>query len=201
MAYFGRRDGAVLELGSFSGGITFELATGYPDLSLTIADEEPAYIDHLRQELVQRALSGRIRILETKLTRLAFPDHSFDLVILRGAFFYIMTRPDILKEIHRILKIDAVAFVGGGYGIGVPPEVISEIAEESRLLNDRLGRRRVSVSELRELLVSVRLDKQAHIVEDGGVWIVLRKQGPFQTAPGMMLFPFIGMGYNGLPSE
>jgi len=201
MSYYGRRNGAVLELGSFAGGITFELAEVYPDLNLTIADEESAYVEHLRCELVDRNLLGRVRLLETKLDRLAFPDHSFDFIILRGAFFFIMTRPGILKEIHRVLKAEAVAFIGGGYGQGVPPGVIDEIAEESRLLNDRLGRRRVSIGELRALLGSVGLEKQTHIVEEGGVWIVLRKQGCFNAAPGMVFMPFWGMGYNGLPTE
>ncbi len=175
MYYYGRREGVVLELGSFAGGITFELSQAYPDLNLTIACDNQDYIQYLRNELFHRALSERVRLVETKLDRLAFLDASIDFIILRGAFFFIMERPEILAEIHRVLKPGALAFVGGGYGKDVPPEVIAEIAEESRVLNDRLGRRRVSISELRKLLVSVGLDAKARIVEEGGVWILLGK--------------------------
>jgi len=175
MSYYARCEGTVLELGSFAGGITFELAGVYPGLRLTIVDENLAYIQYLRSELFRRSLSRRVQLVDTSLTRLAFPDGSFDFAIMRGAFFFIMTRPDILTEINRVLKPGALAFVGGGYGKDVPTEVIAEIAEESRVLNDRLGRRRVNIGELEKLLISVGLDKKARILEEGGVWILLRK--------------------------
>ena len=162
-------------MGSFAGGITFALATEHPDLCLTIVDESQAYLQHLQDELSSLVVSQRVRLLDMKLDHLAFPDKSFDLVIMRGAFFFIMTRPNILTEIYRVLKPGALAFVGGGYGRDVPSEIITEIAEESRILNDRLGRRRVSVYELQELLTAIGLDKQAHIVTEGGVWMLLRK--------------------------
>jgi len=52
---------------------------------------------------------------------LTFNDNSFDLVILRGAFFFIMERPMILAEIFRVLNPRGLAFVGGGYGKDIPP--------------------------------------------------------------------------------
>lgn len=175
MSYYGRHDGVVLELGSFAGGITFELAGAYPDLGLTVVDDNTDYLQHLHGELSKRALLGRVRLLDMKLDQLLFPDGSFDLVVLRGAFFFIMVRPSIVTEIYRVLKPGAVAFIGGGYGKDVPSEIINEIAEESRVLNDRLGRRRVSLKALQELLISIGLEEQAHIVEEGGVWILLKK--------------------------
>lgn len=175
MSYYGRRTGDVLELGSFAGGITFALAETYPELALTIVDENRDYIRYLRSEISGRAVSGRVRLLEMKLDCLTLPDKSFDLVILRGAFFFIVTRPSILTEIYRILRPGAVAFIGGGYGKDTPPEVISEIAEESRVLNDRLGRKRIGINELRVLLASVGFGKVC-IVEEGGVWVLLKAQ-------------------------
>ena len=72
---------------------------------------------------------------------------AFDLVILRGAFFFIMDKPQILSEIYRVLAPGGLAFVGGGYGAGIPQSVIDRIAKESRRLNDRLGRRRVTIGD------------------------------------------------------
>ena len=45
-----------------------------------------------------------------------------------------------------------MAFVGGGYGKDTPDALIREIADESRELNDRLGRKRVTVDDLKEIL-------------------------------------------------
>ena len=175
MSHYKRKTGSVLELGSFSGGITFELAGAYPSLTLTIADENPAYLQHLRNELFSRGLSSRVRLVDMNLDRLMFEDCTFSLVILRGAFFFIMDRPRILNEIYRVLAPGGLAFIGGGYGKGVPRELIDEIAAESRVLNDRLGRRRVGIDELKKLLSEIGLIKKARIVEEGGVWILLKK--------------------------
>ena len=175
MAHYKRHAGIVLELGSFSGGITFELAKNYPELAFTVADENPAYLHHLRNELFNRGLSARVRLMDIGLDRLEFEPATFDLVILRGAFFFIMERPQILTEIYRVLKSGGLGFVGGGYGKDVPQKVIDEIANESRVLNDRLGRRRVTIDELNGLLADTGLSEKARIIEEGGVWILIQK--------------------------
>jgi ubiquinone/menaquinone biosynthesis C-methylase UbiE len=174
MASFGRQNGRVLELGSFAGGISFVLAAEYPALELTIAADDEAYLDYLETELERRGLKERIRLIKTSMTRMPFKTGAFDLIILRGAFFFIMDEPDILSEIHRLLTPGGLAFVGGGYGKDVPDALIDEIADESRLLNDKLGRRRISVAELRTLLESRGLGEKTQIIEEGGVWLEIR---------------------------
>ena len=99
---------------------------------------------------------------------------SFDLVVLRGAFFFIMDNPAILTEIHRLLGPGGLGFAGGGYGREAPPAIVDGIAEESRRLNDALGRRRVSVRDLSRLLAATGLDGCTRIVEEGGVWLEMR---------------------------
>jgi ubiquinone/menaquinone biosynthesis C-methylase UbiE len=174
MQAFGRESGRVLELGSFAGGISFFLAEDYPGLELTIAADDGAYLEYLKTELQERGLKERIRLINTPMANMALKSGSFDLVILRGAFFFIMDEPAILSEIHRLLSPGGLAFVGGGYGAHVPAELIDEIADQSRLLNDKLGRRRVTIPELRALLESRGLGEKTQIIEEGGVWLEIR---------------------------
>jgi probable selenium-dependent hydroxylase accessory protein YqeC len=180
MAAYGRAEGAALELGVFAGGISFELAKEHPALSLAIATDNPDYLAYLKEERARRGLDGRLRLLESPLEKLPFPGQSFDLVVLRGAFFFVMDRPAILDEIARLLRPGGLAFVGGGYGQGVPPAVIDEIADESRRLNDRLGRRRVTIDELKGLLARSpsATVRAAAISEEGGVWLLMRPDFP-----------------------
>lgn len=171
-----RRDsGAVLELGPFSGGISLELARLYPGLDITIADESPAVVEYLRREISISGLSERIEVKKTDLNHLTFDDHQFDLVVFRGAFFFLNEKENLLREVFRVLKDEGMAYVGGGYGKGIPDELIDEIADESRELNDRLGRRRVSIEELEELIRKSGLTDNCKIEEEGGVWLVIRK--------------------------
>ncbi|MCL2679014.1 MAG: selenium cofactor biosynthesis protein YqeC [Dehalococcoidia bacterium] len=175
---FGRASGRVLELGSFSGGISFELAGRYSEMQLVIADSNAAYLAWLEQQIDSRGLPSRIKIVSSALDALPFADGSFDLIILRGAFFFIMDAPSILSEIHRVLAYGGLAFVGGGYGRGIPQADIDAIADESRLLNDRLGRRRVAVTDLKALVATRNLSDVVHITEEGGVWLEMRKPAP-----------------------
>lgn len=147
MEYYGRETGTVLEFGPFSGGIARELHDRYPKLEITVDDG-----------LTLR--DGR----------------QYDLVILRGAFFFIFDEAKLLGDVFESLKPGGTAFVGGGYGKDTPREIIDEIAEESRILNDKLGRRRVTIEELMDLVKQSGLKAKTRLVEEGGVWLVINKQ-------------------------
>ena len=173
-----RRDsGVVLELGSFSGGISLELVRLHPKLNITIADESPAVVEYLRQEISTSGLSQKIEVKKTDLNRLAFDDSQFDLVIFRGAVFFLKEKESLLQEVFRVLKDGGMAFIGGGFGKGTPQELIDEIADESRELNNRLGRPWVSIKDLEEMIRKSKLTDKGKIVEDGGLWLYLKKQG------------------------
>lgn len=153
MENYGRDSGAVLELGPFSGGISRELGKLYPKLDITVRDWE----------------------LETGNRGLGLEDgDKFDLIIFRGAFFF-LGKKDLLRNIFRALKDGGMAFFGGGYGKGIPQEIIDEIADESRILNERLGRRRYSIEELQEHIKKAGLKDNCQIEAEGGVWLVIRK--------------------------
>ena len=175
MEYYGRSDGDVLELGPFAGGISVELARLYPGLNITIAAKDPSVVEYLRREIEGSALDQEIALRSSELDNLAFPDFAFDLVIFRGAYFFLDEEGKILQEIYRVLREDGIAFVGGGYGKNTPQALIEEIAERSRELNDRLGRRRVTVDGAREMVNKAGLSDHARIENDGGLWLVIKK--------------------------
>ena len=176
MEAFQRDYGSVLELGPFSGGISLELARSHPRIAITIGAESPAVIEYLRRKIALSGLSKRIAVEATDLEHLIFRNAEFDLVVLRGTFFFLQDRVGLLGEIVRVLKAGGMAFVGGGYGKGTPKELIDEIADQSRELNRRLGRKRVSKEELGELVRKSELADLCKIEEEGGLWITIRKQ-------------------------
>jgi len=153
-----RRDcGDVLELGPFSGGISLELAGRYPGLNITIADNSSEVLNYFNEEIRSAGLTANIRTRKTGLNPLVFNDAEFDLVIVRGAFFFLDEDGNILREIFRVIRI------------------IDEIAEESRVLNDRLGRKRVRIQGLEQIISRARLTDNCRIVEEGGLWVIVRK--------------------------
>ncbi len=175
MEVYQRTSGSVLELGSFFGGISEEMAERHPDLDITIADEPSQLLDYFREEIKTKGLSRDIVIRETSLNPLVFKNSEFDLVICRGLFFFLDERGLLFKEIFRILKSGGLAFVGGGYGKNTPGKYIDAIADKSRELNDELGRKRVGIDELGEIIEKSGLAGYCEVVEEGGLWVIIEK--------------------------
>jgi SAM-dependent methyltransferase len=176
MEYYGRSHGEVLELGPFSGRVSAELARLHPGLNITIAAQDPGVVDYLRKEIEEAGLNRKIEVAWSELDNLVFADCLFDLIIFRGAYFFLDEEGNILREIYRVLKEDGLAFIGGGYGKSTPREFIDEIADESRDLNDRLGRRRVTESEVTAIVNEAGLTSRTRIEKDGGLWLVIQKR-------------------------
>ena len=175
MEYYGRSRGEVLELGPFSGGISVELARLHPGLNITIAAQDPGVVDDLRKEIQGAGLNRKMEVAWSELDNLVFADCLFDLIIFRGAYFFLDEEGKILREIYRVLKEDGLAFIGGGYGRNTPQALIDEIADESRDLNDRLGRRRVTEGEVTTMVNKAGLTSHTRIEKDGGLWLVIQK--------------------------
>lgn len=175
MEHYGKGDGDALELGPFAGGISMELARLHPGLNITIAAKDSGVVEYLRKEIEGARLDREIVLKCSELDNLSFPDSAFDLVIFRGAFFFLDDEGRIIRGIYRVLKEDGLAFVGGGYGKNTPQALIDEIAERSRELNDRLGRRRVTVDGVKEMVNKANLSDHARIENEGGLWLVIRR--------------------------
>lgn len=175
MEVYARNEGTVLELGPFAGGISIELARNYPRFVITVADERREMLDCFEAQIRQARLENRITTHLSGLDKLDFPDKSFDLVVLRGAFFFLPAKPRLLGEIYRVLKPGGTAFVGGGYSKTAAPEAIDAIADESRVLNDRLGRQRLAIETLSDMVKKAGLASNTRIWEEGGVWLVITR--------------------------
>ncbi len=173
MDSYQRDTGRVLEIGPFSGGISIEMVGRYPGLDITIATEQADVFNDIWPEVKASRQDRAIRVKPTSLNHLAFAESEFDLIIVRGAFFFL--NEGLLGEIFRVLKPGGLAFVGGGYGKGIPQKLIDEIHDESQVLNDRLGRKRVSVKELEAMAKRAGLADNCRIIEEGGLWLSIRK--------------------------
>lgn len=101
MEYYGRDHGDVLELGPFAGGISVELARLYPGLNFTIAAPDSVIVDFLRREIEGAIPGSRTGFKRTELDSLLFPDCRFDLVVFRGAYFFLDEEGMIIREIYR----------------------------------------------------------------------------------------------------
>ena len=68
-----------------------------------------------------------------------------------------------------------IALLGGGYGPLTPEKEIQKIAEESKDLNYKLGKSWISKDELVEMVGTAGVAGSSHIIEEGGLWLLLQK--------------------------
>ncbi|MBN1254035.1 MAG: putative selenium-dependent hydroxylase accessory protein YqeC [Deltaproteobacteria bacterium] len=178
-----KQGGDVLELGPFAGGIAQGILSSATEFRIVIADTSPGIFDDLRKEINETPLAQRMIITSSPFSPLVFSDQSFDLVIFRGAFFFL--NPAILQEIHRVLRPGGCAIVGGGYGPITPQTLIDEIAEESKQLNQLLGKPWMRQEDLRKIIQEASLQAYAEVSTEGGLWVILRKGGDKEKTPSL----------------
>jgi len=159
--------GWILELGPFSGGICEAMESLFPDVrAACLMDQEEL------GPKVRRQFPGRVSYITGSLDALPF-DKKFDIIISRGAFFFLTT--EIIKETHRVLGPGSSALMGGGYGPLTPEREIQVIAEESKDLNYRLGKKWLSRGELLEMAGAAGVAGSSRIIEEGGLWLLMQK--------------------------
>ena len=171
LAVSGVRSGKILDLGPFAGGIVVSLLAKSSGFQAKVVDESERVLQSAVEWAREKGCSSRLAVQRAPIEAILEPDGSFDLVTVRGAFFFLT--PLFLREVKRVLRPGGFGWLGGGYGPLTPNEVIKPIADRSRRLNEELGRRRISARQCQTLLTSAGLDSCAKISTEGGMWIEL----------------------------
>jgi len=107
------KKGRCVEIGSGDGKLGLELAKRTV-LHIYMVDINGDVLKKAFSNACDAGLSGRISPIQANAERLPFVDDFADLVVSRGSIFFWNDKPRGLREIHRILKTDGVAFIGGG---------------------------------------------------------------------------------------
>lgn len=173
LAASGVRSGRVLDFGPFAGGIAVSLLSKNSEFHATVLDESEQVLQSAVEWARERGCSSRLSVRRvSSIEAIDEPDNSFDLVIMRGAFFFLT--PFLLREGKRVLRPGGFSWVGGGYGPLTPDEVIAPIADRSRRLNEELGKQRLTGEECQKLISEAGLTACAQLSTDGGLWIEIR---------------------------
>jgi hypothetical protein len=172
---YGRRDGRVLEIGPFCG-VIFSLQKKHIGTSFHVAAFPAGMWSVLRRQAADAPGSQQaIEVHDSDPTLEGIEDNSIDLAIFRGAFFFPSLFQVDFRAIHRVLRADGVAFVGGGFGKFTPSAVIGEIGARSKELNLLIGKTEVNTSEVEQTLKTSGITNAFQIITDGGLWVTMRR--------------------------
>lgn len=166
--YYPGKPSLTLELGPFSGGISRAFKGLFENVRAVCVMSEFEVAGAIRKQF---GLNVEILVASPERPPLTA---SFDLVVYRGAFFFLTTQ--MIKEAFGVLGPGGRALMGGGYGPQTPPEEIGKIAEESKRLNYRLGKKWISRGDLEEMVKEAEMEPHSEVLEDGGLWLLLKKR-------------------------
>jgi len=171
---YNRQNGNILEIGPFSG-VIFNLQKRNIGSSFLIAAFPSGMGKFFHEEARKQKVEDKIKVIETDPALTGVEENKIDLAIFRGAFFF----PSLFKvnfsAIYRILKINGIAFIGGGFGKFTPETVIKKIGKRSRDLNLKIGKIEVNEDQLRRDIRTSNVKGKVEIIFEGGLWLLMRK--------------------------
>jgi len=171
---YGRREGAIVEIGPFCG-VIFSLLKEKVGHSFMIAAFPEGMGNFLRQEVEKQNLVERVEIIETAPSLVGLEEDHFDLAIFRGALFFPNLFQVDFSAIYRILKKGGMALLGGGFGKFTPEAMIEKIKRRSRDLNLSIGKTEIDEDQLIQDLRTRNLKGRFEFLTEGGLWVLMRK--------------------------
>ncbi|GAB4264015.1 MAG: class I SAM-dependent methyltransferase [Thermoleophilia bacterium] len=172
LAVSGVRGGRFLDLGPFAGGLALNILRRCETLVSTVIDESELVLRWVKMMAAEGGYASRLSTRRQPIDPIPEADAVCDLVAVRGAFFFLT--PTLLREVKRVLRPGGFGWVGGGYGPTTPDDVIAPIAHRSRMLNEAIGKRRISPEDARAMARMAGLEECTRVVTEGGLWLEVR---------------------------
>ena len=171
---YNRKDGTILEIGPFSG-VIFNLQKRNIGSSFLIAAFPPGMGNFFREETMKQKVEDKVRVIETNPALTGIKENSIELAIFRGAFFFPSMFKVNFSAIDRILKINGIAFIGGGFGKFTPDSVIKDIVKRSRDLNFQIGKIEIDENRLIHEIQNEGVKGKIKVIIEGGLWVLMEK--------------------------
>ncbi len=103
--------GKVLDAGCGFASIPIEIAKAFPEAEITGIDLADPLLEIGRHLLTDAGLSDRISLYKGDAQKMDFPDDSFDLVINTFLLHIVEEPVQMLSEIERVAKPDAIILI------------------------------------------------------------------------------------------
>lgn len=132
------KKGVCIDIGS--GGAQLGLALGkISDFKVIAFDINNYALEYARENAWSAGLSDKFSILCGDVAEIPLESNSVDLCVSRGSFWFWEDGTKAFSEIYRIMKPNAKAFIGCGFG---SEEILKNVIEKMKSLNPEWNAKR-----------------------------------------------------------
>jgi len=172
----GISSGCCLDVGCGGGYLGLALAKRTA-LNFLFLDQSPEMLHCAEENIAADGLTTRARTIRGMVQAIPLPDASVDLVISRGSIPFWEELPKAFAEIHRVLKSDGYAYIGGGLGDPATRDAIeAQMKREYPNWKNKQHRPpRRDNKHYADALTAAGIDPFTVTRSDEGLWIEFRK--------------------------
>lgn len=174
------KDGIGIDLGSGPGTLIIELCER-TKLHWINADINPDVFPHFFEQASERGFGGRVSAMFADAHALPFHDNYADVIISRGSFPFWDDKTQGFREIYRVLKPGAVAYIGRGFSKNLPVKTARAIRAKQgkKMKYDRAE----AAEKLHRIMNTLKIENYTiHVPAPAGsedvnygVWVEFRK--------------------------
>ena len=121
--------GMGLDIGAGPGWSTLEIAKLTPKMHWVNLDINKHFIPYFMEQADSLGLEDRVEGMQGRADSIPFSNGTFDYVISRGSYKFWGDLETALKEILRVMKPGAYAYIGRGFPGNLPVELAIELRE------------------------------------------------------------------------
>lgn len=168
---------------SFTGKDILEIGVGPGHLFEQVIKEnfnKSIGID-ISEDMLERAKKrcskyNNHELLLASADSIPFADESFDIVLSRGSVFFWKNLNNCFNEIYRIMKKDGLAFIGGGYGLTTPENIIAKINDYYKNKTTKKDKPKIDPFECKEIMNSIGGNCEVLLKKGHGFWLRWQKK-------------------------
>ncbi|MDD3852207.1 MAG: class I SAM-dependent methyltransferase [Syntrophomonadaceae bacterium] len=169
--------GCCLDIGCGGGYLGLALAR-ITDLNMILFDESDDMLELANGYIRESGLQSRVKTLKGDVHSIPLDDESIQLAVSRGSMFFWNDRVKAFAEIYRVLAVNSVAMIGGGFGnVELLKEIEAKMLEIDPEWNEKRRQRigKNKVEDYRKELEQAGVSSYEIIQDETGLWIIIRR--------------------------
>ncbi len=171
----GVRSGRLLDVGCGGGHMGLAVCRE-GDFQGVLLDLSREAVERAAERITESGLEDRLRAVCGNVEDLPFNDNEFDLVVSRGSVFFWKNKERAFREIYRVMKPGAWAYIGGGMGSRDHRERVHALMKERGIHPRRRNEFvRMPDEEYEQLFQQMKAAYQIIRNDEEGHWFLFRK--------------------------